>query len=87
METNDAQIGIIFGRVDATSTSFTVSRDHYLIHKNSNRHKIIITCSDKDLDYIIDKRVNLLKYLEFKISCVTIGSANASYEMFENDVN
>lgn len=83
MDTNDAQIGIIFGRMDATSTCFAIARDHYLIHKNSNRHKIIITCSDKDLDYIIDQKVNLLKYLEFKISCITIGSANASYEMYQ----
>lgn len=82
MDTNEAQFGIIFGRMDATTTCYTISREHYLTHKDSNKHKIIITCSDKDLDYLIDKRVNLLKYLDYKIFCITAGSPNTTYEMY-----
>ena len=33
LETNAAQLGIIFGRIDATSTCFQISREHYLTHK------------------------------------------------------
>lgn len=83
MQSNNAQIGIIFGRKDATKTCFAISREHYLINKNSSKQQIIITCCDKDLDYIIDKRVNLLKYLEYKIYQITINSSSMSFEMYE----
>lgn len=83
MGTNEAQIGIVFGRIDATSTCFTISREHYLTTANSQRKQIIITCSDKDLEYIIDKKVNLLEYIDFKIMQVTLNSPNCTFEMFE----
>mgnify|MGYP004534204687 FL=1 len=83
LETNAAQLGIIFGRIDATSTCFQISREHYLTHKNASVQKIIIMCSDKDLKYLIDKKVNLLKYLEYKIFQVTANSPNSTFEMFE----
>lgn len=82
MATNAAQLGIIFARNDATSTCFSISREHYLIRKNSDRQQIVITCCDKDLEYIIDKRVNLLKYLEFKIFQVTSNAPKSTYESF-----
>lgn len=82
MATNEAQLGIIFGRKDARSTCFSISREHYLTHRNSNRQQIIITFSDNDLDYLIDKKVNLLEYIEFKIFQVTTGSLNSTFEMF-----
>jgi len=82
MDTNEAQIGMIFGRIDATKTCFIISREHYLRHINSKKNQIILLCSDKDLDYLIDKKVNLLKYLEFKMLQVTTNSPNSKFEMF-----
>lgn len=86
MGTNESQLGIVFGRQDATSTCFQISREHYLKHSEKRRHKIVITCSDVDLEYIIDKRVNLLKYLEFKIMQVTTNSPKSTFEMFDNKI-
>lgn len=85
MDTNDAQFGIVFGRRNATEPCFEISREHYLLHKTSNKQKIIITCSDTDLKYIIDKEVNLLQYLEYKILQITSNSPTATYEMFMED--
>lgn len=82
MDTNEAQLGIIFGRKDATSTCFAISREHYLLKKESTKNRILITCYDKDLEYIIDKRVNLLQYLEFKIFQITANSPKSAFEMF-----
>ncbi|MEE1257999.1 MAG: hypothetical protein UHN47_16030 [Lachnospiraceae bacterium] len=82
LETNEAKLGIIFGRMDATSTCFTISREHYLASKNTNHKKVIVTFSDKDLDKLINDKVNLLKYLEFKIFQITSGSSSSTYEMF-----
>lgn len=82
MDTNEAQVGIVFGRLDATKPCFQIAREHYLTNKKSNKQQIIITCCDKDLDYLIGKRVNILKYLEYKIFQVTGNSPNATYEMF-----
>ena len=85
MDTNEAQIGIVFGRKNATGPCFTISREHYLKHSESRRQQIIITCSDDDLEYLIDKRVNLLEYMEYKILQVTANTPNATYEMFVKD--
>lgn len=85
LDVNDAQFGIVFGRKNATEPCFAISREHYLLHKNSNKQKIIITCSDDDLEYIIDKKVNLLQYLEYKIMQITCNSPTATYEMFMKD--
>lgn len=84
METNEAQLGIVFGRLDATSTCFTISREHYLAKKESGKHQIVITCSDEDLNYLINARINLLQYLEYKIFQVTSNAPNTTYEMFQN---
>lgn len=82
METNAAQVGIVFGRKDATGTCFGIAREHYLKHMDSQKQQIIITCYDKDLEYLIDKRVNLLKYLEYKFFQITANSPHSTYEMF-----
>lgn len=82
MDTNESQVGIIWGRQDATSTCFTISREHYLAHSGKNKHQIIITCSDDDLKLLIDREVNLLKFLEYKIFKVTSNSPNTTYDMF-----
>ncbi|MDD3278647.1 MAG: hypothetical protein PHG16_07150 [Lachnospiraceae bacterium] len=82
LDTNDAKLGIVFGRKDATKTCFSISHDHYLLNKRSEKQQIIITCCDKDLDYLIDKRVNLLCYLEYKIFQITANASSVTYEMF-----
>lgn len=82
MNTNEAQVGIIVGRKKATGTCFEISREHYLKHYSNQRKKIIITLSDDDLKLLIDSRVNLLRYLEFKIFQVTSNSPAATFEMF-----
>lgn len=82
MDTNNAQFGIVFGRKDATSTCFTISREHYLTKKDTPQQQIVITCYDKDLEYIIDKKVNLLQYLEYKIFQITNNSPTSTFEMF-----
>lgn len=83
MDTNEAQFGIVFGRVDATSTCFDIAREHYIRNSGLRKQQIIITCSDDDLVYIIDKRVNLLEYLQYKILQVTSNSITATFEMLE----
>ena len=85
MDTNDAQFGIVFGRKDATSPCFTISREHYL--KNLPQKQIIVTCCNDDLDYIIDKEVNLLQYIEFKIFQITSNSPTSTFEMFCKKLN
>lgn len=87
MDTSDAQFGIVFGRKKATSTCFDISREHYLINKNASKQKIIVTCFDDDLKYIIDKKVNLLQYIEYKIFQVTSNSPTTTYEMFNKDLS
>lgn len=82
MDTNEAQVGIIFGRIDATEPCFQISREHYLKHSDSRKQQIIIMCCDKDLKYIIDDKVNLLEYLSFKLLQITANSHNSTYEMF-----
>jgi len=85
MDTNEAQVGIVWGRKDATGPCFTISREHYLKHSESRRQQITITCSDDDLKYLINGRANLLTYLEFKLFQVTSNSSKATYEMFSKD--
>lgn len=82
MDTSSAQFGIVFGRKDATSTCYVISREHYLTQKASVKQQIVITCCDTDLEYIIDKKVNLLQYLEYKIFQITDNCPEARYEMF-----
>lgn len=82
LHTNDAQLGIVWGRKDATSPCFTISREHYLTKRDTAKQQIIITCSDVDLNYLIEKRINLLRYLEFKIFQITSNSPNSTFEMF-----
>ena len=83
METNEAQLGIILARQPAASTCYILSREHYLEHRRSGKQQILITMSDEDLRYIIDDKVNLLDYLNFKIMQITAGTPNSHYNMLE----
>ncbi len=85
MDTSGAQFGIVFGRIKAAGTCFAISREHYLLNKNASKQKIIVTCCDDDLKYMIDKKVNLLQYIEYKIFQVTSNSPTATFEMFSKD--
>ena len=51
------------------------------------QQQIIVTCCDDDLDYIIDKEVNLLQYIEFKIFQITSNSPTSTFEMFCKKLN
>lgn len=82
MDTNEAQLGIVIGRKDATEPCFIISREHYVKHMSFPKQQIVITFSDKDLEQIIDNKVNLLEYLEYKIFQVTANSPSSTYEMF-----
>lgn len=83
MDTNEAKFGIVFGRRDATDPCFTIAREHYLVSRGADKEQIVITCSDTDLNYLIDKKVNLLKYLEYKIFQITSNSPSSKYEDFQ----
>ena len=82
MDTNDAKLGIVFGRREATNPCFTISREHYLVSKSTPKTQIVITCSDKDLNYLIDEKVNLLRYLQYKIFQITSNCPSCRYEDF-----
>ncbi len=82
MNTNEAKLGIILARNNATTPCFTIAREHYLTTRNSNHPQIIITLSDEDLSKIIDQRINILQYLHFKILQVTTNSKSSKYEDF-----
>lgn len=82
MDTNEAQLGIVWGRKDATKPCFIISREHYLTKTADRKTQIIITCSDTDLNYLIEDKINLLEYLEYKLFQVTANSPSATYEMF-----
>lgn len=79
----DAQLGLIIARKEAAKTCFQISREHYLRKKESSKKQLVITLYDYDLKQIIDNRVNLLSYLDFKIMQLTTNSPNSKYEMFE----
>ncbi len=79
----EAQLGLIIARKEATKTCFQISRDHYLIKKESSKKQLVVTLDDHDLKLIIDNRVNILLYLDFKIMQLTTNSPKAKFEMFE----
>lgn len=46
------------------------------------KYQIIITFCDADLDNLVDKEINLLKYLETKILGITLGDKNIISKTF-----
>lgn len=83
MSSNEAELGIIFSRGKPSKEDMQIARDNYLLCRNSNHQKILISISDEDLEMLVEKRTNLLKYICYKIDVVTSGAKNASYAMFE----
>ena len=83
MEKNEAKLGILFARGRVAATCNKTAYMHYLTKKFAPKQEIIICMDDNDLNYIIDKRVNLLEYLNYKICKFTSNSNNMTWEMFE----
>lgn len=84
MDTNEAQFGIVCTRKKAAKTCHKIAREHYLVYKEKPKQRIIIAFDNGDLKYLIDKKINLLQYLEFKIFQVTANSFSSTWEMFEH---
>lgn len=83
MNSNEAQFGVVCSRKRAARTCFTIARENYLINQDKSKQRIIICFDDSDLEYLIDKRVNLLQYLEFKKFQVTTNSPTSTWEKFK----
>lgn len=85
MSANDTQLGIVLSRGEASKVDISIAHDNYLLCRNLNRQKILLSLSDKDLVALIDKRINLLEYLGYKMDMLTIHAQNATFEMFEEN--
>ena len=85
LEKNEAKLGILLTRRKAASTCNKTAYQHYLTKKYAPKQEIIICMDDTDLEYIIEKRVNLLDYLNYKISKFTSNSNNMTWEAFITD--
>lgn len=84
LEKNEAQIGILCGREKAATTCYRIAKEEYLISKGMKKKKIIICLLDKDMDYLINDRINLLEYLEFKIFQLTLDDFKMTFEQYKN---
>ena len=82
MSCNEAKVGIVMSRKKASTEDMQIAHDQYLLNKATGG-RYLISLSDDDLDALIKKRVNLLKYLNHKIVEMTTNARNATYEMFE----
>ena len=83
MDGNEAQLGIVISRKKAGKEALTVAREEYLLHKNTNKKRNLISFSDEDLKKLIDDKENLLEYLEWKIMNLTTNAKNSDFEMFK----
>ena len=82
LENGDAKFGVLFSRKQASKACRDMARDHYLAKTYASKKEIVICMHDEDLKYILDKRVNLLEYLNFKIFQVVNNSYNTTWENF-----
>ena len=86
MSSNDAQLGIVLSRGEASEEDIRIAHDNYLLSKSTTQQKIMLSLSEHDLEALIDKRINLLEYLSFKKDVLTMNAKNATFEMFEDSV-
>lgn len=86
MSSNDAQLGIVLSRGEASEEDIRIAHDNYLLSKSTVQQKIMLSLSEHDLEALIDKRINLLEYLSFKKDVLTMNAKNATFEMFEESV-
>ena len=83
MSTNEAKVGIIFSRKKASNVDQDIAFQQYLLNRDKSISKILLSFSDDDLELIIKKKENILKYLDFKILELTSNGKYANYEMFK----
>ena len=84
MDSNNAQIGIVVSRGEPSKEDMRIAHDCFLVNKNAHYQKFLLSFSDNDLEYLIDKRKNLLSYMNYKMNELTMNARNATYEMIEN---
>lgn len=87
MSSNEARIGIVFSRGNPSKEDINIARENYLTCRNTNHQKFLLSISNDDLEALIDKKVNLLKYISFKVDMLTMNAKNGTYEMFEEIEN
>ncbi len=82
MDSNNAQIGMIISRGKPSKEDMIIAHDFFLLNKNSNHQKILLSFSEEDLDLLINKKENLLKYMSYKMDMLTMNAENVAYEKF-----
>lgn len=85
METNESKVGIVFARKSASKTYFDIAHDIYLKTTYAPKKEYLLCMGDSDLKYLIDDRINLLEYLDFKIFTITANSRTATWEQFNRE--
>lgn len=62
---------------------FSETNGFYLTHKGTEKDRILLSVSGEDLDKIINERINLLEYIDYKIMDLTANFKNGNFEMFK----
>lgn len=83
MSANEAKLGIVMSRGEASAEDIGIAYHNYLVCKSTKQPKVMLSFSDIDLEALIDRRVNLLEYLSYKMDALTMNAKNATFEMFE----
>lgn len=83
MDSNNAKIGIIVSRGEPSKEDMIIAHDEFLLHKNTNCQKFLLSFSEIDLEELIDKKKNLLRYMNYKMNKLTMNANNASYDLLE----
>lgn len=84
MSSNEAQLGIVFSRKKPSDEDLDIAREQYLLNRDKKIGRYLLSISDEDLERIIDDRINLLDYIDFKILKLTMGSPKAEYYDFKD---
>ena len=53
--------------------------------KSMWKHKFLLSFSENDLEKVIDKRQNLLQYMNYKMNVLTMNAKNPTYDMLEQE--
>lgn len=85
MEGNEAKLGIVCARKKATKTYFDIAHNTYLRTTYAPKREYLISMDDSDLEYLIEQRVNLLEYLDFKVMKMTMKSPTMTWESFQDN--
>ena len=51
----------------------------------SGNTKFLLSFSENDLEKVIDKRQNLLQYMNYKMNVLTMNAKNPTYDMLEQE--